>query len=290
MDKYEVKKLTGYRDLREIWLYVDDIISSGIDIDEVLELGEPYPGYFDEHSETILNLGADPLKLFKSNEAWYKVQTSRPQDLAEKFAIYIKYGLDPCIIVEWCKIYIEPYRFIVFADEFKALGLDPRDYIPEYLKRFCFSLVWDNLVYDESPYLITPDSVVSFYAFETIERSVKRADNASRNRDRGAFAGSKCYGGLPRFIEEFVKLGGTIDLLADKILDHYGYPEDEDKLAALAHLVKFGATKVDANKIIDSLSYKAYAYKDKRSIAKVNKYFCDVLEGHADSAHLVKIR
>ena len=127
------------------------------------------------------------------------------------------------------------------------------------------------------PTWVTPDDVVKHFTIRDI-RTIFRGQN------------SNGYFGLGVFAYEFAKVGGDIDLLADKAIAEMGYPEDEDDLMALAVMKMHGAKNIDANKIIDSLTLKAYYYTDPESVRKVNEWFYDILLDHLDDAHKAHLR
>ena len=98
----EIKYLVDHMEPREIWENLDGILSSGISIDYLLTLGEPYDGFFFTNSNQLLNLGADPEKLFKVTETDLMSIDSKIQlkNLLEK---YIDYGLNQKFAENWAK-------------------------------------------------------------------------------------------------------------------------------------------------------------------------------------------
>lgn len=95
------------------------------------------------------------------------------------------------------------------------------------------------------------------------------------------------------FVEHYKTLlqyGASPSLLANYLISRNGYLEEESYLFALAELCAKGATNADANKIIDSLTYKAYAYRDDESIREVKKMFYAVLKDVAEDNHLRKLK
>lgn len=82
-----------WRNLKE-YLLIDSM-------DEILDLGEPYPSCFTSRFKEILERGATPLKLFKLNEEHYKLEVSCPDFYESVIKEYLKYGIDPQYITEW---------------------------------------------------------------------------------------------------------------------------------------------------------------------------------------------
>lgn len=278
MTKADIRKNLRNLDKKEIWICIDAILDSGISMDELLDCDEPYDGYFSSHYKKLLSRGATPMKLFELNEEWYRLMTSRPRELVEVFSTYVDYGLDAEFAKDWLEANLRGEYFVTMADYFEPLGIDPKKHKTEYLERYCFGIVWEDIAFDNLPTdIITPNDAVEFYSADSILKEIAK------------FSGNTNES-FERFVKTFNLKGGDIDLLAEKILVAYGYPEEEEKLASLATLLYYGASNIDANSIIDALTYKAYSYKDKRSIKKVNKYFYDRLQGYADEAHLKKIR
>ena len=87
----------------KIWDNVRCIISSGADIDYLLGLGEPYYGYFAEHSEQILDLLADPQTLLKANEEWYLTNINCSKEMEGILKKYVEHGLSKNYAEEWLK-------------------------------------------------------------------------------------------------------------------------------------------------------------------------------------------
>ncbi len=272
-----IREILEQKDLREIWLFVDDILESGLTIEEIINYGEPYDGYFVDQYEAILELGADPMKLFRLNEKWYKVMMGRSKEVAQIISVYVKYGLDLSFATEWIKKNIPGRDIVKYADSFRIFNIHPEEYKQAYLYYRPFLAVWDDIVYGDVPSLITPNDIICYYSIKNIYMECILTNEIA-------------YSGFERFVKEFAKLGGDLNLLASKFLDAYGYPEDDGKLMALASLAKYGATNVDANKIIDSLTYKAYTYKDKFSKQAVNECIREMLDGIADRPHLNKLK
>ena len=277
MDKEDIKEILQHKDLREIWLFIDEILASGLTVDELLDFGEPYDGYFEEHSDSILDYGADPMKLFLLNEEWYRAMSSLPEMLCRKFAIYLKYGLDPDYLKKWLETNISGENLVKYSDSLCQFGIKAEEHKAEYFKRYCFGAVWDDLVYGDAPDGISVDDAIEYYRIEEIAYGY----NHTRTMP---------YSGFSNFIREFVKLGGDIEHLADKYLQAYCYPEDDTKLIALATLKNYGATNVDANKIIDALTYKSYSYKDKNAIRVINEHLFGLLRDYADALHLARLK
>ena len=74
-------------------------------MDEILDLGEPYPSCFANRFREILEYGATPLKLFKLNEAYYKAEASSPKTRETFYEtvvkVYLNYGLSYQYIKDW---------------------------------------------------------------------------------------------------------------------------------------------------------------------------------------------
>lgn len=274
MGKEEITGILARKSVREIWLDVEDLLDSSFTIDELLELGEPYGGYFEDDCERLLSLGATPTKLFKINEHWYKQMVYQPKELAPHLMVYVKYGIDPEYIKKWIRNNVQKSFIVKYADDFRALGLQPEKYVKAYFEWHSIRTVWDNLVFKKSPSIIKPDDIIGYYSIKDIE----------------SLFDDKPYSGCEGFIKEFIKAGGSVKKIAKKYLDACGYPEDEFRLCILATLSCYGANIIDPNKLIDALTYKAYIYKDQASIGAVNAYILEKLEGRADDAHLAKLR
>lgn len=97
----EIKEIVNRMSLLDVWNNLGCILSSGLDIDYLLELGEPQDGYFAENSRRLLNIGADPQKLFQINEEWYLNWVACPEEMNTIIGQYRQYGLDEKFIKEW---------------------------------------------------------------------------------------------------------------------------------------------------------------------------------------------
>ena len=149
-----------------------------------------------------------------------------------------------------------------------------KSHISDYLRGKGLIEAWDD-IYHGIPPKVTPEEFVECFDIDEIDYAFRHI-------------GSEYSSGLALFIEEYAEVG-DIELLAQKVLQSYGYPEDEDKLIALATLVEKGSEIIDPNKIIDALTYEAYSYKDMQSIVVVNQLFYDKLQETADEEHLAKL-
>lgn len=270
-DDYIVKILCE-KNIRDIWLNVEDVLKAGVTADELLDLGEPYGGYFVERAETILSLGASPKKLFDINEGYYVFITNQPKELIPELSKYVEYGLDPEFIIDWVKIHVSALGIVENAEGFRSLGIHPEDYIQAYLDYFNFGCLWDEVMFGNLPNIISLKDVIEYYTVKEIEKQ---------------FHGS--HYGCEKFIKEYKKVGGDINVLARKFLVHYGYPEDEYVLMILALLLQNGAIRIEADRIIDALTYQAYIYKDSASIKATNERFREILKGHVGTARLAKL-
>ena len=266
--------IVSHMDPKEIWYDIDAVISSGVSIDDILKIGEPYPLHFVDHYEKILDLGADPMWLFKHNEPWYAVRSEWAEELANTLEVYVEHGLSVEFAKSWLLDHICFEHVLPNAKAFKFFGINARDYIDEYLEHSQDSCICNI---GSLPEPITPDDVVRHFSIKEIRACYE------------SISGYR-YRGFDAFVYEFAKVGGDIQFLAAKFLKEMGYPEKEEYLMALVLMRDKGAAEVDANKIIDSLTIRAYAYKDVESIKSVNLWFYDMLLDYADEAHLAKLK
>lgn len=271
----ELKWLVDHTCPRSIWQHIEDILESGFQIDEILDLGEPCCGYFSSHLKEILDLGANPIKLF------YLIEDQFPQDdpleVIKTLTVFLKHGLERKVIARWIRTNFKKEDIVLYGKYLLDFGINPERYKKYYLESKGFVKIWDEIVFGDPPDTIKPDDVIRFFSLGEVEK---------------AFTGliGIEYNGTSIFIKEFKDAGGTIDFLADKALREYGYTEDEEKLSFLATLVREGSTLIDPNRIIDSLTYRAYAYNDPISIGRVNAFFHRELQGYADEKHLAKLK
>ncbi len=101
----EIKYLVDHMEPREIWENLDGILSSGISIDYLLTLGEPYEGFFFTHSDQLLNLGADPQTLFGVTE---RDLISVDSTMQMKYLLdrYVEHGLSQQFAENWAKEHV----------------------------------------------------------------------------------------------------------------------------------------------------------------------------------------
>lgn len=103
----DIKGVLDHMSPRDIWRNMDGILESGVSIDYLLDLGEPEPEFFVSHYKLLLDLGANPQKLFNKNEEWYITNANHPQDLAEVFGNFIQHGLSYGYIERWTKLHLK---------------------------------------------------------------------------------------------------------------------------------------------------------------------------------------
>lgn len=273
MIKDEIREMLSRRDLREIYLYIEDVLDSGFTVDEIIEMGEPYDGYFMEHAEKLLSLGATPTKLFKINEHRHYALVDQPKELIPYLMVYLKYGIDPEYVTAWIEENVRKKDIVKYSDAFRGLGIKPEKFIKEYLKQKSFKEVWDDILFGNLPDIINPNDAIDFYDIREIEHQFKHTSTCEN------------------FIKHFVRVGGSVQKLAKKYLETFkGYPEDESRLITMATLSYYGATNIDPNKIIDALTHRAYSYKDQSSMEAVNAYIYEKLKDKADETHLAKLK
>ena len=263
---------------REIWAHLEEFLKQGYDINDIIEIGPPYASYFVDNHKKLLRLGADAANLFYESRSKYEGLVNHPDILVRDLKTFVDYGLDKKVAKNWLEANVKKEDIVLNYKEFKFFGIDPTEYIPDYLESHDPMRVWNQVFFGVGPKLITPEVYVNYYDINTISEAFWNQS-------------SKTSYGFSVFIEEYACLGGNIDLLTKKIKKAYGgYPEDEDKLVVLSKLLEYGAKEIDANKIIDSLTYQAYYYQDKESREFVNNYFYRTLQEYADEAHLEKLK
>lgn len=124
--KSEIKIVLDHMTADEIWRNLDSIMASGVDIDYLISLGEPKPGYFAKHYCELLDLGADPRKLFEANEQWHLLRSDWFEELKDIFQDYIDYGLEENVVEEWLRRNVFIERFIKKPAPFKnATSIPP---------------------------------------------------------------------------------------------------------------------------------------------------------------------
>lgn len=196
----ELQEYLSHTNIREIWIDYEDLLSCGLTIDELIDLGEPYELFFADHYKELLDQGADPEKLFKLNEPWYRFRAEWPIDLAEIFMVYAKHGLDVKKIRQWFKDNIYHGYFVAYSDVFSIFGINPKKYVKPYLYRFGFGDAWNEAVYGENP-VVSPEAIVKYFSLDDIERHFR------------------CVGSnLLQFIDEYFEINGDPELLFNKFL------------------------------------------------------------------------
>ena len=274
MNKYDRQKLVESMSLTDVWADIDAIVDSDININYILSLGEPYPYYFAKQYEKILSLGADPVRLFHYNEEYYKMQTSMVKDLAYALSVYADCGLGYDFAKQWILDNIPAENIVPNSVYLEPFGINPRDYVDTYLEH---DYAASALSLDSLPYPVTPDDVVRHFSIRELKYIY-------------AEIGGFRYDGFGAFVDNFAEAGGDIDLLVDKFLKELGYPEEKESLAALAIMKHHGTDLVDANKIVDTLTFDAFVYKDQATIKKVKLWFLDMLIDHIDTQRLTELR
>ena len=271
--------------LWQIWTNLDNYLEEGIPIDDIIELGEPYDGCFVEHCTYLLDNDADANRLFEKTKDWLKPKLADyPMEVAETLEEYVEHGVNKETAKAWLEANIRDEDFIKHAEYFADFGIDVTgNHVTAYFASKEFLDAWEGVIYYKTPNGVTAEDVVNYYGIAEIWKTI------TQKYPEGAILSGRHYD-FPSFIIDYAEEGADIDLLAEKVLEYFdGYPEDEEKLFALATLVENGSEKVDPNKIINSLTYSAFKKKDWESMQEVKRLFYITLKDYADDAHLIRI-
>lgn len=163
-----------------------------------------------------------------------KMSQTNPRDIGEMLHWTKVVSGDPDIVRDLAENCIgRAELFKLDLGWLESINSKPEDYIEDYFEKYGAPLIWWWFTLGETPPHLTADDIV------------KRM----RIRDMVALSSS---GDLISFADEFVKEGGDINVLAQRILDRAGYDRTEDSyLDILIYLCELGATNIDVGMVSD---------------------------------------
>ena len=241
----------------------DEFVERGVSADALVKKCFDNDIDDDKKVEFLLEKGASAETVFELAKGLFKFNDGWPERWSKTFSILRKYGLSVNSMVDWLNSHVGDALIDDIIeynpDVWKDLGVNVSDYVDLWIERHGEDCIYYGFNVKELPELITLDKIVDSYSMKEILEITESC-------------------GFDGFIDDYVKAGGDVNVLAKKFIDEIGY----SKFDSMFYLVFAGATNIDIEKFVNSCEFDKLDELDREC------YYTDLKNAGIDEAFLSK--